>query len=155
MSRVIELADSQSIPNHSAQSLVPTTINLPKFRKGCAFRQFYGYSSEGSQSVTFYDLDWETNNYFISSSKTAFKLQMLQKFDAELLLGQVSYSQKSEIYNYSNGYPVKPKKYTTLELPDRFDLYVPFPYAYQCVHSDMCCLCICTGVKLMNNSISV
>ena len=44
------------------------------FRKGCSFRQFYGYSSEGSQSVTFYDSDWESNDYFISSSETAFKL---------------------------------------------------------------------------------
>ena len=31
------------------------------FRKGCAFRQYYGYHSEGSQSVTFYDSDWESN----------------------------------------------------------------------------------------------
>ena len=94
------------------------------FRKGCVFRQFYGYSSEGSQSVTYYDSDWDSNDYFISSSETAFDLRMLRKFDAELLLGQVSYSQKSEIYNYSNGYPVQPKKCTTLrkeELPQRFD----------------------------------
>ena len=94
------------------------------FRKGCTFRQFYGYSSEGSQSFTFYDSDWESNNFFISSSETAFELQVLKKFDAELLLGQISYSQKSEIYNYSNGYPVQPKRCTTLkkeDLPERFD----------------------------------
>lgn len=27
------------------------------FRKGCAFRQYYGYSSEGSQSITYYGMD--------------------------------------------------------------------------------------------------
>ena len=85
------------------------------FRKGCGFRQYYGYSSEGSQSITFHDPDWEKHDYFVSSSETAFELCMLRKFDAELLLGQMSYSQKAEIYNYCNGYPVQPKKCSTLE----------------------------------------
>jgi len=80
------------------------------FQKGCGFRQYYGYSSEGSQSITFRDPDWEKHDYFVSSSETAFELCMLRKFDAELLLGQMSYSQKAEIYNYCNGYPVQPKK---------------------------------------------
>ena len=85
------------------------------FRRGCSVRQFYGYSSEGSQSVTFYDPDWGEHEYFVSSSETAFELGMLRKFDAELLLGQMSYSQKAEIYNYCHGYPVPPKKCSTLE----------------------------------------
>ena len=60
--------------------------------------------------------------YFVSTSETAIELSMLKKFDSELLLGQISYSQKAEIYNYSNGYPVQPKKCSTMEhfeLPDR------------------------------------
>jgi len=85
------------------------------FRKGCGFRQCYGYSSEGSQSITFHDPDWEKHDYLVSSSEPAFELCMLRKFDAELLLGQMSYSQKAEIYNYCNGYPVQPKKCSTLE----------------------------------------
>ena len=43
---------------------------------------------------------------------------MLRKFDTELLIGQVSYNQKAEIYNYSNGYPVLPKKCSTLAEED-------------------------------------
>lgn len=86
-----------------------------RFRNGCTFRQHYGYSSEGSQSVTFYDSNWAEHRYFISSSETAFELDMLRKFDTELLIGQVSYSQKAEIYNYSNDYPVLPKKCSTLD----------------------------------------
>ena len=94
------------------------------FRKGCTFRQYYGYSSSGicSETITSYDSDWAKNDYFISSSETAFELCMLRKFDSELLLGQISYSQKAEIYNYSDGYPVQPKKCSTLdkeELPTR------------------------------------
>ena len=34
-----------------------------------------------------------TGTYFISSSETAFKMKMLSKFDAEVLLGQISYKQ--------------------------------------------------------------
>lgn len=36
------------------------------------------------------DTDWESNSYFMSSSETSFELGMLQKFEAELFLGQVS-----------------------------------------------------------------
>ena len=78
--------------------------------KGCSFRQYYGYSSEGNQSVVFYDAQWPQHKYFVSSSETAFELEMLKIFDAELLIGQISYNQKAEIYNYFNGYPVQPKK---------------------------------------------
>ena len=35
---------------------------------------------------------------------------MLRKFDVELLIGIVSYKQKAEIYNVSNGYDVARKE---------------------------------------------
>ena len=37
---------------------------------------------------------------------------MLQKFDVELLIGQVSYKQKADIYNIYNGYDNTMKKRT-------------------------------------------
>lgn len=89
-----------------------------KFRNGCSYRQYYGYSSQGSQSLVCYDDDWMDHQYFVSTSETAIEMSMLKKFDGELLLGQISYSQKAEIYNYCNGYPVHPKKCTTLEAHD-------------------------------------
>ena len=85
------------------------------FRKGCIFRQYYGYSSQGSQSLVYYDDECIEHEYFVSTSGMAFEMTMLKRFDVELLLGQISYSQKAEIYNYSNGYPVHPKKCSTLE----------------------------------------
>jgi hypothetical protein len=86
-------------------------------RRGCSFRQYYGYSSAGKSIIENapYDPDWKENKYFFSSRETAFELSMLKKFDVELLLGQLSYSQKAEIYNDYNGYPVQPKKCSTLE----------------------------------------
>ena len=47
--------------------------------------------------------------YFISTSETGFELKMLSRFDVELLIGQISYKQKADIYNYSNNYDVEPK----------------------------------------------
>jgi hypothetical protein len=46
----------------------------------------------------------------VSTHKTGFSLPFLQKFDAELLLGQVSYKQKSDIYNYYHKYDKMEKK---------------------------------------------
>ncbi len=99
------------------------------FRKGCSFRQFYGYSSEGNQAIAFYDANWAEHKFFISSSETAFELALLRNFDAELLLGQLSYSQKAEIYNDIHRYPVPPKKCSTLDKdelptpPERLAIY--------------------------------
>ena len=86
-----------------------------KFRKGCKFRQYYGYSSKnGKEDENIYDSDWAEHNYFISTSDTAFETTMLKKYDAELLLGQLSYKQKAEIYNLQNGYPAPPKKCSSM-----------------------------------------
>jgi len=94
------------------------------YRRNCTFRQHYGYSSRtmNGQHVCLYDPDWKDHKCIISTQETAFELKMLEKYDTELLLGQVSYSQKAEIYNHNNGYPVPYKQCTTLEkeeLPNR------------------------------------
>ena len=77
------------------------------FRSGCNFRQFYGYHSSGGKLL--YDLDWAQLDYFISTSETAFEISMFSTFDVELLIGQISYKLKADIYNLTNKYPVPPK----------------------------------------------
>lgn len=52
----------------------------------------------------YYDDDWSTLSYFVSTQKTAFSVTLLQNYDAELLIGQVSYKQRANIYNYIHGY---------------------------------------------------
>jgi hypothetical protein len=94
-------------------------------RKGCSYRQFYGYSSQGTQSVSFFDANWAQLEYFVSSSETAFEMKMLTKFDAELLLGHISYKQKADIYNYSNDYDVEPKRCSSLKKSDTSERYIP------------------------------
>jgi hypothetical protein len=92
--------------------------------KRCSFRQYFGYHSEGEQSVTFYDSNWAQLPYFISSNETAFDIKMIAKFDGELLLGQISYNQKAEIYNYCNNYEVEPKKCSFLDPPQANERFV-------------------------------
>ena len=42
-------------------------------------------------------------------------MDMLKHFDVELLIGQLSYKQKADIYNVSNGYDTTKKKCSTIE----------------------------------------
>ena len=66
--------------------------------------QYYGYHTIGDEGKLFFDTDWLLLPYFISTQKTAFSMTLLQKYDAELLIDQVSYKQRANIYNYTHGY---------------------------------------------------
>ena len=75
-----------------------------KWRHGCKLVQYYGYTTNGENSGLNYDENWNTLPYFVSSRETAFETKLLKHFDAELLLGQISYKQKADIYNYQHDY---------------------------------------------------
>lgn len=55
-----------------------------------------------------------TYNY-MASQETGFEMSMLKQFDAELLIGQISYKQKADIYNVSKGYDTVKKECSTIE----------------------------------------
>ena len=80
------------------------------FRGGGNFRQFYDYHSSGSQLNDIYDYNWDQLDYPLSMSETAFEISMLSTFNVELLIGQISYKQKADIYNLTNKYLAPPKK---------------------------------------------
>ena len=80
-------------------------------RKGCHFVQYYGYHKSTTGNLQ-YD-NWMTLPYFLSSQETGFEIAMLKRFDSELLIGQISYKQKADIYNVSNGYDTTSKLCTT------------------------------------------
>ena len=82
--------------------------------KGCHFVQFYGYYKSQTGSMHYSD-NWMMLPYFLSSQETGFERKMLQDFDVELLIGQISYKQKAEIYNVSKGYDNTKKVCTTTE----------------------------------------
>lgn len=79
------------------------------YRKGCTFTQHYSYHSNSDDEVI-YDVNWDDLPYFLSSNQTAFSTTFLSKFEAEILLGQMSYNQKSNIYNYYNKYETTAKQ---------------------------------------------
>ena len=71
-------------------------------RRTCSFTQYYGYYSVHDK-VTF-NTDWNSLEYFLSSRDTGFSLEILRRADANTLIGQLSFRQQANIYNYTNGY---------------------------------------------------
>ena len=75
-------------------------------RRTCNFTQYYGYyTAEGTGScMAIYNDDWHTLPYFVSSKETVFSMDMLKQLDAEILIGQLSYKQRADIYNHIHQY---------------------------------------------------
>ena len=69
--------------------------------KCCTLTQYYGYhSTGGDMSQVYYDSDWATNDYFVSSSTTAYSMSLIRQVDSQILIGQLSYKQISDIFNH-------------------------------------------------------
>jgi len=93
------------------------TINGTHFWKyyqnhghGCPFTQHYGYSTTGSESQIEYDSDSLKLPYFLSSNMTAFQTSMLHHFTAEMLISQISYQEKADVFNCVHEYDSIMKK---------------------------------------------
>jgi hypothetical protein len=71
---------------------------------GCNYNQHYGYHTVGNCSSIYYDSDCLEQPYFMASRETAFTMTYLRQFDVNCLIGQISYKQAADIYNYHNGY---------------------------------------------------
>lgn len=71
-------------------------------KKSCSFQQHYGYYTKGNSEVH-YDHDWSSNPYFMSTRETAFCMELLRRLDKEILIGQISYKQRAELYNDIHG----------------------------------------------------
>ena len=93
------------------------TVNATHFRKYCQnsrkqchFTQYYGFHKNSDSRNIIFDQDWEQHQYLVSTSKTAFSLSFLKRFEAEPLLGQVSFNHKSAMHNFYNKYEQVIKK---------------------------------------------
>lgn len=80
-----------------------------KYKSGCPFVQHYGHYSAGGSKI-YFDEDWETLPYFMSTRETAVEMSFLRQLDAEILIGQLSYKQRAEIYNYKHGHDKAKKR---------------------------------------------
>ena len=71
----------------------------------CGCVQYYGYYTTGGSSATvLYNVDWESLPYFVSSRETVFSMKLLRRFNAEILIGQQSFLQCSDMYNFLHKY---------------------------------------------------
>ena len=72
------------------------------------------------------DEDFKSLPYFVSTRETTFETTLLQQLDAEVLIGQLSYKQRSEIYDMKYGYdnPKKKKKVALDTAADKAQLPV-------------------------------
>ena len=71
-------------------------------RRICPFIQYYGYYTKGGQQTcaVVYNDNWNSLPYFVSSKETAFSMDLLKRLDAEIVIGQLSYKQRADIYNH-------------------------------------------------------
>lgn len=78
-------------------------------RRTCSFTQYYGYYTVGGSKScqATYTNDWKSHEYFISSKETAFSMDFLLRLDAEIVIGQLSYKQRSDIYNHIHKYSIE------------------------------------------------
>ena len=67
-------------------------------RRTCSFVQHYGYYCIESQVI--FNQNWNQLSYFISSRETGFSLKILRELDASVLIGQISFKQQADMYNY-------------------------------------------------------
>lgn len=92
-------------------------------RRTCSFIQYYGYHTTGNSGscAATYNFDWHSLPYFISSKETGFSMDMLKRLDAEILIGQLSYKQRADIYNEVHTYGCAqdqlPSKYVKIVEP--------------------------------------
>lgn len=86
---------------HIFTSIVKTT-------EKCKFVQYYGYHKNGRENSQ-YSSNWNELPYFILSQETGFEMKFLKHFDVELLIGQLSYKQRTDIYNVTKGYDTTTK----------------------------------------------
>ena len=49
-------------------------------------------------------------SFFLSTQQTAFSMRFIRSFEVELLIGQLSYNQRTNIYNATHGYNRRLKK---------------------------------------------
>lgn len=69
----------------------------------CGFIQDYGYYSKGGASAEiFFNCNWNTLEYFVSSRETAFSMKLMEQFEANILLGKQSFKQCASVYSYLN-----------------------------------------------------
>ena len=118
----------------------------------CSFTQYYCYYTTQGQVI--FTENWSSVQYFISSRDTTFSLDTLRCLDANVLIGQISFKQQADIYNYTHGYSKSEAKMTSrfvcylCRAQNSFNCMASQVYSHKnsLLHGHLCCLysTICT-----------
>lgn len=77
--------------------------------QACGLTQYYGYYTTGGlSSQVIFDPNWESLPYFVSSRESVFSMDALKRFSGEILLGQLSFKQCADVYNFLHKYTQQP-----------------------------------------------
>jgi len=68
--------------------------------RSCGLTQYYGYYTNGGSSNVYYNSDWISLPYFVSSRETVFSMKLMKQFDAQIFIGLLSFKQCADLYNY-------------------------------------------------------
>ena len=103
----------------------------------CNVTQYYGYYTTKGHVI--FNPDWQSVPYFASSRDTFFSVDLLEQLDAQILIGQLSFKQQANIYNYIHKYPAgDATRYVFIQ-------YVQVQLMYIHVHVILCVhVCICS-----------
>lgn len=71
----------------------------------CNFIQHYGYYTVGNEKC--FDDDWSENECLLSSARTAFNINLLEKMKVKILIAKTSFKGKADIYNAVHGYQLR------------------------------------------------
>ena len=91
--------------DHAKGTFIASKIPKVCCNRKCQLTQRYGYYTVGNDK--FYDENWDSNEFLLSTSRTAFTLSLLQKFEYEILIAKMSFKEKVDIYNSVHGYVCK------------------------------------------------
>lgn len=71
----------------------------------CGFVQYYGYYTLGhGMSGVLFNVNWESLEYFVSSRETVISMRLMHRFNADIVIGQLSFTQCADIYNFLHNY---------------------------------------------------
>ena len=71
----------------------------------CGFVQHYGYYTNGPDtSATTFNTNWSSLPYFVSSRETVFSMKLLHQVNANIVIGQLSFKQCADVYNFTHEY---------------------------------------------------
>jgi len=66
----------------------------------CSVTQYYGYYTTGGNDLrVIYNANWSSLPYFVASRETVFSTSLLERLDSEVMIGQISYQQRANIFN--------------------------------------------------------